>query len=694
MERHADRKRMIHISDGDFFAALRMTGPGFRAAREALARGDMAGAWKALAEYFARRERPWPLPEDPTGVNGLERDSAEGRAVVEAAEKLVRHEITGWHATTFKFGPRIDFNADFGESGIYGFHYLTWLLPLGRAYRLTGEGRYAAAFDDIFSQWYEQRDRVEFRIPRLDPIWYELGCGGRLPVLMSMACCFRTAAELRVETVARLWKTFLGHGRWLLEHERKGYQGGNWQVTGARALLLVGTLFPEFKEASAWRQVGRKRLMEHCERDFFEDGCYSERCPSYGTIGLRFLPELHHLLRQSRGREAERKRLAERTRQAYRWYLLTSTPLRTSPATGDSGYVPIADLMRKGARYTGDGTLLWPIREELSEEERRALPEPAEPGVLSVNLASSGFAVMRTGWERDALYMMINYGPHGGGHTHNHTLDFELFAYGEGLALDTARFDSYDNPLDAFFRRACAHNQVVVNDADMDRPGLRVSDVLWSSNERADLFGGTHDGYLNSHGVLISRKVVFVKPVFWLVSDLVLERQRHHCYTWFLHSPHRFRKRAGKAFLAGPGPGLLIAPARPQEVRHVRQGTTYSREDWRTPGPFPERNWIGYEKFDHYATFATYAVLLVPFRQEPPEASITPLPVTEGGKEVSRTVAEGFELSVGGRRYIVALGHAGPERRQYGPLRAECRMGVFEHVAGRWRCVARIAPGA
>jgi len=633
---------------------------------------------------------PWPLPEDPASADGVTPGSEAADAVVAAAEKLVRHEITGWHSTTFKFGEIIDFNADFGQSGTYGFHYLGWLLPLGRAYCLTGEGRYAAAFDEIFSQWYDQRDRVGFRIPHLDPIWYELGCGCRLPTLMSLARVFRRAPELRIETVAKLWKTFLGHGRWLLEHERRGYAPGNWQVTGCRALLLVGVFFPEFRESATWVQVGRKRLMEHCEKDFFDDGCYSERCPSYGTIGLRFLPELHHLLGEVKAWDGLKRQVMRRIRQAYRWYMLTSTPIGTSPATGDSGYVPIRDLMKRGARITGDGELLWPVRHELSDEEMRGLPAPAQPRETSVNLSPSGFGVMRTGWGRDDLYMMINYGPHGGGHTHNHTLDFELFAHGEGLALDTSRFDSYDNPLDAQFRRACAHNQVVVNDADMDRPGLKVTNVAWLAGERADFFGATHDGYLKSHGVLISRKVVFVKPHYWLVSDLVEERRRHHCYTWFLHSPHKFRKQAQKGFVAGRGPGLVILPARPGEIRHVRRGVTYTQKDWRVPGLFPERNWIGYTKFDHYATFATYAVLLCPFRGEPPRVGIEPVAVLKGDSELSRREAEAFKVTMEGRQNLIVLSHTEPGSRRYGPVRADCKMGVFERHDGQWAAVEQV----
>jgi len=681
---------MVHISNADFFGALDPSRSGVKGAVEAALRRDYGAAWRALAEHFARRRSPIAEALFAESAGDVNPKDARAKKILAAADKIVRHEITGWHSTTFKFGKEIDFNADFGQSGIYGFHYLGWLPPIGQAYLLTGEGKYAAAFDDVFSQWYDQRDRVEFRIPHLDPIWYELGCGARLPVLMRLYHVFRSAPEIRIKTVEKLWKTFLGHGRWLFEHESKGYRSGNWQVTGCRALLLVGVLFPEFKESSAWVELGKKRLMEHCERDFLDDGCYSERCPSYGTIGMRFLPELYDLLGYLRGSAADRDKLMRRMKGAYQWYMLTSTPIGTSPATGDSGYVGISALMKEGARRTGDGTLLWPVRDELSDDEKRALPEPARPPQTSVNLPSSGFAIMRSGWERDDLYMMVNYGPTGGWHTHNHALDFELFAYGQGLALDTSRFDSYDNPLDAYFRSARAHNQVVVNDADMDRQGLKVTDVVWQSDEHVDFFAGTHDGYAESHGVLVSRKVVFVKPHYWLVSDVVVETQRPHCYTWFLHSPHRFRRRVAKSFSCGKGPGLLVVPARADEIRHVRKGVGYTKKDWRAPGLFPDRYWIGYRKFSYHCSFATFAVLLFPFRKEAPSATLKPLSVRQNGVEVSRKEAEAFEVCTAGCRHAIVLSHSEAARRQYGPLETDCRMGVFQEGTAGWTAVALV----
>jgi hypothetical protein len=505
---------------------------------------------------------------------------------------------------------------------------------------------------------------------------------------MAMSYVFRAVPELKTQTVSKLWKTFLGHARWLHEHEAHGYRAGNWQVTGCLALLLLGRFVPEFKEAPRWTGRAVGLLMERCDRDFYRDGCYSERCPGYNTIGLHFLPELYEVLADVGGHDAERRKLKSVMKRAYRWFMLEAAPLATSTATGDSGYVDLGSLLKNGARYTGDGEMLWPVRGELTRADRRWLPTPRKPRFTSVNLRPSGFAVMRTGWEPDDLYMMVNWGPYGGGHSHSHKLDFELFAFGEGLALDTSRFDSYDNPLDPYFRSARAHNQVVVNDADLNERETVVAGVLWRSDGKADFFAGSHNGYAASHGVTVTRKVVFVKPDWWLVSDLLEETAGRRVYTWYLHSHLPFRAGRDKSFVTGKGPGLQVVPARPDEIRHVQQGVGYTQADWRYAGKWPERRWIGYRKFDHVRDYATYAVLLCPFRSKPRRASIAPVPVTDAGGEVDRRTAEAFQVTVDGRTHLVALSHARAARRSYGPVASDRRIAVYERSGGRWRVVS------
>ena len=47
-----------------------------------------------------------------------------------AADKVVHHNITGWGTVTIQHGAVVDFNADYGRNGKYGFHYWDWAKPL------------------------------------------------------------------------------------------------------------------------------------------------------------------------------------------------------------------------------------------------------------------------------------------------------------------------------------------------------------------------------------------------------------------------------------------------------------------------------------------------------------------------------------------------------------------------------------
>ena len=73
---------------------------------------------------------------------------------------MVAHNITGWGGVNIQHGPVVDFNADYGRGGKYGFHYWEWSQPLLWAYMGTRDPKYLDAFDELFNQWYEQRDDV------------------------------------------------------------------------------------------------------------------------------------------------------------------------------------------------------------------------------------------------------------------------------------------------------------------------------------------------------------------------------------------------------------------------------------------------------------------------------------------------------------------------------------------------------
>ena len=578
-------KRITDITDRDFFRSLDLKRPGLEAVAKAVRAKNYRRAYKAWGKFFATQDRPAPFPDAEERVTALSKDA--GANAIQQADRVVGHEIQGWHDTTMSFGPQVDFNADYGQSGQYGFHYWGWARPLETAWLLTGEEKYADCFEDLLNQYIEQRHQIVPRIPRLHPIWYELGCGAKTLIFSDLYHAFGRRGRFRVQSHERAMKFILSMGRWLLAHESTGYRQGNWQMSGCYGLLYIGRMFPEFKDAPAWLELAAKRLLAHVDRDFFADGGHSERCLGYGSGMVKRVQDMYDLCAEVPALAPARRKLRGRLRRMYDWFLALTPPTGEMLAWGDGGYSDSSGILQAGARFSNDGVFLWPVRQ--AKAAPALLPEPVAPAFESVDLRPSGYAVMRSGWEPDDLFMGINYGVYGGGHTHCDLLNFDLFAYGQGLVLDTARYGAYDNPLDRIFRRATSHNQIVVDDADFDRAQAKGLDVLWAPGEHVDFFSASHQGYGQ---VTITRTIIFVRGEYWLVRDLVSEHQRRHVHSFYLHAPSPWRLGKGRRARAGNRPGILTVPAYPEEIRHVLTGTTYGAADAKAGMHYPERHWL------------------------------------------------------------------------------------------------------
>ncbi|MCK4624500.1 MAG: hypothetical protein KAV00_04260, partial [Phycisphaerae bacterium] len=143
-------KKIKHISNAELFRSMDLTRPGLEDVSKAVKSRDYKSAYRAWSAYWAKRYQVKPpLPQKMSGKRLLER-----------AAKIMRHEICGWGDVMIKHGPVVNFNANYGSAGKYGFHYWGWSQTLLQAYQATRDEKYLACFDELFNQWYEQRDSV------------------------------------------------------------------------------------------------------------------------------------------------------------------------------------------------------------------------------------------------------------------------------------------------------------------------------------------------------------------------------------------------------------------------------------------------------------------------------------------------------------------------------------------------------
>jgi len=612
-----------NISDADLFAAIDLTPSALKEVRRAVEAKDYPGAYRAWAEYWSTvaddRGRFYGegdlLMNRAAAVQSLEPRRAQ---VIADADVVAAHKITGWGDVTIQHGPVVDFNADYGRSGKYGFNYWGWSRKLIDAYLLTSDPKYASAFEEMFNQWYEQRNRIHGEISYLDVVYYELGLGLRCRPFLEFYCCAKPKA---IATNEHILKAMLGAGRWLYEEEKRKYRGGNWQIMGSFGLAWIGTMLSEFSDAEKWVRMGTERLVAHVEKDFFPDGCHSERVPSsYMLVAYRDPRNLAALLNDRTEYADLSKQIRPKLKRTLEWYFATLPPDGIIPAIND------------GSR--------GPMPEALISDARDLFHMPATRRSDSVFFPESGFTAMRSDGSADALYMLINHGPTGGGHSHADSLDFQLHAFGQALAIDSGIGRTYDDANQAaWYVHTRAHNALVVDDADLNRKEAQGVDVAWTSLKTLDFFAATHNGYLESKGVSHRRSIAFVKPNYWFIFDTIDSKTGEHQLSWNLHCPTEM-EQFQNGFASRRAPGLIVLPASnwkrgqskgPASVRGIRG---FEGKD------FAEIDWIWFESSSGGAPLGT---LLFPYQRERPDVKLVTVKQEASAAHFTLETADGVD---------------------------------------------------
>jgi hypothetical protein len=151
------------------------------------------------------------------------------------------------------------------------------------------------------------------------------------------------------------------------------------------------------------------------------------------------------------------------------------------------------------------------------------------PECNSVRLPDSNYLMMRTGWQPQDKYLLLDCAPWGGGHSHQDRLQVIAYA-GRPLLVDPGMY-SYDQPLSrSYLRKSEAHNVVMIDGKEQPRANPQV--LAWDVQDGAELAVGR----IAEGGMAHQRTVLFVKPDYWVVVDHLFGEGEHEAARLF-HFP-------------------------------------------------------------------------------------------------------------------------------------------------------------
>lgn len=594
-------------SDEEFFAAWDLDFPGMEAVKAAVEAGDYSAAKVALKQYFLDRREPqwrrnhWEMPAEPQGA-------AQDHSLYEAGEKVLAHHFEAG-GFTVQFTDGIDWNyfpktlpdgnPDTEYPVIHVINRFFHLNTLGRLYWHSHDERYAREFVYQVTDHVESNPAPEHYI-RFTSVWSRLtACVPLLGTWLEGWNYFLPSESFTPDDVAIMLKGFIQKARYAVVAP----DSVNRYMAQLGGIYNVGAYFPELRQAEDFRDFA-VLAMTHAARDeFYPDGFSKELCPGYHGGSRAHIDRIIEVARMM-GYETPAE-LDEVVRATYDVYPAMMTPLMGFPQFGDT--FGTGNVQRVFAAIDPER---WddPVHHWLASGRAEGSP----PDYLSTRLPWAGLYTMRSGWDPDALYLCVDFGPLGLDHFHEDFGNFEMYAFGERLIADMGIHSYTLDDMKKYFDSSLAHNVVLVDGLSQTRAADRAlygqtdapRENDWHTDEVFDLASGRYEGrwlpwelYYGRGGgdrgrstaepiAVHRRDVCFVRGDYWIISDRINAEGERTFSQLFHLLPGReaevFDARsAGTAQADRPNVVLIQADEVPAEVIIGREDPP---QGWFAPG--------------------------------------------------------------------------------------------------------------
>jgi hypothetical protein len=486
------------------------------------------------------------------------------RELISRADRICEHRFDLFDLQDVFLGNPIDWNRDhsshvaapmvfassidYRDFRVTGDCKLVWepsrhhqLVVLGRAYRATGDEKYAQEVVSQLESWIEQnpvgygmnwRSPLELAIRMINWVWaidFIRGSKALTPAIY--------------DRVTRLVRIHL----WDISRKfSRGSSANNHLIGEAAGVFIASSYFHELKGASRFQQASREILLREIHAQTYSDGGNREQAFGYHLFVLQFFL-FAGLMARASGRDFP-KSYWEQVHAMLRFAgSVTEGGASANYGDADDGYVldlghgpdDVRGLLASGAVLFHSSELaMW--AGEWQQMPQWLLGREAEPAYQALRrevmprkrvakaLTAAGYYLLQCGTEAQASGMRVLFdcGELGFGaiaaHGHADALSFTLEAFGRPVLVDSGTYDYFTYPAwRNYFRSTAAHNTAVVDGQDQSE---MVGSFLWHKRAQARCLEfvenpggrivvlGEHDGYTRLKDPVIHRRRLELDP--------------------------------------------------------------------------------------------------------------------------------------------------------------------------------------
>ena len=520
----------------DFLRGLKLEQPELAAVKAALDKGDVEAAGKAYIAHFRTRDISFALfTQWATMTPKPECDT-----------KYADNCLAGHLAVWLNSYDVPETGINWYENSLSSLTNMPFFKGMRWAIFNTREPKYVRWCVDYFRQYVEAYPIEEFigkssaegydydNTHLVTRPWYWGPLLGRVETVAETLMLIREYPEVSdEELLGILQRMYQETAFQLTQIPHEVETGHNSAPAQIRAMAASCAVLKDFAATDEWMEQDVALLAQFIENAFYPDGWYKELCTPYSVSCARQLQYLAAALFDAVGVAAMRDSFTPMVTSLAG----LSNPLGVVPTFGDNNlskplsyYVspdiakgldlPWLEPLMNGTEGPLPSFTVWPVP---GQEQR------------------CGFYAMRSGWDKDARYMMLDCGPWGICHVHGDRLSFVLMAYGAYFIIDPHGTKYTATSPDDFISRQEAsflHNNITVDGVDLFyctragdgylANGPLVTDApldnRWEHGESCSLFEGSYS-FAPIKPVNWTRRILFADKSYWLLQDVLSGEQ-------------------------------------------------------------------------------------------------------------------------------------------------------------------------
>jgi heparan-sulfate lyase len=390
------------------------------------------------------------------------------------------------------------------EEWLWQLHRMYFWASMGRMYWHTGDEKYVREWCLQLADWIKKNPRDE----KHGYAWRSIEAGIRGCSWTELFQRFLDSPSFTPETLVLFLNSIHEHGSFLATQYT---ERSNWGLIEARGLEFIAMIFPEFKESDAWRKEAIRRIVREVDNQVRADGFQQELSLHYHmNCVLMFLNSFE--LADMNGRRQEfpadyLKKMELMCEVIMKLGLPDGSTTQFGDSWSDAPGTTFSTLKRC-AELFGRKDFLYVA----TEGKQGNVPEGT-----AFALEQSGFYSFRSGWEVNAICLVLKCGPDGKFHCQPDNGTFELYAGGRHLMPDSGSYIySGDDEGRAWFRQTRVHQTLTLdNKTSAYAPRL----LLWKPGADVDVLVVENASY----PALTHRRAVFFvqKKLFVLVDEAI-----------------------------------------------------------------------------------------------------------------------------------------------------------------------------